>query len=378
MRCDRLPTEIYGLSALGILDGAEREELRTHLDRGCETCREELNRSLQLWHSLGAAVPLVEPPAALRTRILQSIRPSNVVMFPKRVQWAAAIGVAAGLLLAAALGWIGGQRSMVSDKPLPVDQARVVAPVVQPQQAPAPVLPSAPAPSAAAPASGVRTVIQLVRDPELEQALAHANGEALAAANALAGEREVVARLEAELSQQRTRLAAADRARQEAETRIEPAASVRQQLAAERSRVRDLDLEVAKLKAALSVQQRKLEQNIQLANMMVSPGVRFLKVRATRKGDSAGHAFIADGRKVVFFASQLPAPRPGKTYQLWLIRSRAPAIVSGGTFAPDAGQSAVVQFDDPALASDITAVAVTDEPMGGSAKPTGQKVLIGS
>jgi hypothetical protein len=372
MRCDRLPVEVYGLSALGLLDGAEREELRAHLSQGCETCREELDRSLRLWYSFAAAVPLVAPPAGLRARILQAIRP-KVVAFPARMRWTGAVGIAAALLLAAALGWIGSER-WYRPKPLPVDQARVVAPVVQPQPAPAPVTPPAPA----APAPAVRTVIETVRDPELELALARANAEVQKAANALAQERAAVARLEAELVRQRTQLAAADRARQEAETRLESAASAQQQLAAERARVRELDSEVARLKDALAVGERRLEQSIRLANMMVSPGVRFLKVRAAGKGAGAGHAIVADGRGVVFFASELPPPRPGKTYQLWLIRSRAPAIVSGGTFTPDARRSALVQFDDAALASGVTAVAVTDEPMGGSAKPTGQKLLIGS
>ena len=53
------------------------------------------------------------------------------------------------------------------------------------------------------------------------------------------------------------------------------------------------------------------------------------------------------------------------------------AWLSGGLF-PGGGQQRIVEFRDAQLAADITALAVTDEPAGGSTLPTGHKFLIGS
>jgi hypothetical protein len=47
-------------------------------------------------------------------------------------------------------------------------------------------------------------------------------------------------------------------------------------------------------------------------------------------------------------------------------------------FSPDASGRGTVQFEDPSLLRDIRALAVTEEPKSGSAKPTGHKMLIGS
>jgi len=91
-----------------------------------------------------------------------------------------------------------------------------------------------------------------------------------------------------------------------------------------------------------------------------------------------GHALIAGDSQLVFFGSQLPALPAGRTYQLWVLRSKGPAIVSAGTFNPNGGRQAMLQFGERALLSNITALAITDEPAGGSVLPTGHKWMIGS
>ncbi len=80
------------------------------------------------------------------------------------------------------------------------------------------------------------------------------------------------------------------------------------------------------------------------------------------------------GRAVVW-AFHLPAPAPGKTYQLWWIGSAGP--VSAGTFDVDArglGRLEVGRVDRP---TEIQAWAVTLEPAGGVPQPTGAMVLKG-
>ena len=80
---------------------------------------------------------------------------------------------------------------------------------------------------------------------------------------------------------------------------------------------------------------------------------------------------------MLFFANDLPALPGGRVYQLWLIRDKSPAIVSAGVFEAEATMSAQVEFAQGDLVQGITAIAVTDEPVGGSASPTGHKLLAG-
>jgi hypothetical protein len=72
----------------------------------------------------------------------------------------------------------------------------------------------------------------------------------------------------------------------------------------------------------------------------------------------------------------LPAPKPGKTYQVWLVTDKAK--ISAGTFRPDA-QGRTVMHANYALARDaLKAVAITEEPDGGMPAPTGPMVVVGS
>ncbi len=77
------------------------------------------------------------------------------------------------------------------------------------------------------------------------------------------------------------------------------------------------------------------------------------------------------------YASHLKRPSAGRTYQLWLIASGHPAPISAGTFAPDAAGSAVVHAKYALAPGTLKRIAVTEEPDGGVAAPTGPVVFAG-
>jgi hypothetical protein len=77
-----------------------------------------------------------------------------------------------------------------------------------------------------------------------------------------------------------------------------------------------------------------------------------------------------------FVGHNLPAPKAGRTYQLWLVTANAK--ISAGTFAPGAGGEALVRATYQLGRDALKAVAVTDEPAGGVAQPTGPFVVIGA
>jgi anti-sigma factor RsiW len=75
-------------------------------------------------------------------------------------------------------------------------------------------------------------------------------------------------------------------------------------------------------------------------------------------------------------AHNLPMPRAGRTYQLWLVTPAGK--ISAGTFMPDARGAAMVRATYALARDSLSAVAVTDEPAGGMPQPTGQMVILGS
>ena len=78
-----------------------------------------------------------------------------------------------------------------------------------------------------------------------------------------------------------------------------------------------------------------------------------------------------------FVAHNLPAPKQGRTYQLWLVAANAQKI-SAGTFTPMENGDAVVRATYALAKDGLAAIAVTDEPSSGSPQPTTTPFLVGA
>ena len=92
---------------------------------------------------------------------------------------------------------------------------------------------------------------------------------------------------------------------------------------------------------------------------------------------ASARAFWSRSRGLVFTASNLPSPPPGRAYQLWVL-TKQPAPVSAGMLTPDANGRVNARFDTPADLPPPIAMAVTLEPEGGVPAPTGDKYLVGT
>ncbi len=137
MEHDRL-REASGLYVLGALDSVGRAEFERHLAT-CAVCAEEVRSLSGVASALPHGVPLIEPPASLRSRVLSVTgRPTSVVvtMTPraaKRTASASAgwLSAAALLLVSAGLGaysWsltqqLGGMEERLRDAVARLDRS---------------------------------------------------------------------------------------------------------------------------------------------------------------------------------------------------------------------------------------------------------------
>jgi anti-sigma-K factor RskA len=111
MNCDAY-TDLYELYSLGLLEGKERCEMEEHLAEGCPNCEAGVRRALEVNALISASVPLVDPPARLRSRILRSFPQepdrftTSVIPKPAHRRPAAAwLAFAASLLVIGGLIW---------------------------------------------------------------------------------------------------------------------------------------------------------------------------------------------------------------------------------------------------------------------------------
>ena len=402
MNCRIAEREDYDLWALGLLEGPKREEISAHLQSGCPTCTRATRNCAALWFAIGSAEAQAHPAmpsAGLRDRILTEAG----VQQPRSTRWLAfqwpawifaAMGAAAALVLAVWFLRPGPQAGRIEQQGREIArlqdevrqwreraEAAVRAPRVE---APAPAPPVTAPPPAAVPKSPTAVASG---NPELTRELAEARQAAGTASDALAAERARAARLQTEIDSLRIQASAATAQKEEAEKRLSASATASDPRLAERERqiatmgaqLKRLEQENSLYRETIVRLERQVNRDSRLVALLNSPSVELVKLQGSEAGAKAqGKAFLVEGQRLVFYASNLPSLPPGRTYQLWLLRGRGPAIASGGVFGTDVSPTSPVEVSDRNLLSNLRGLAVTEEPAGGSPGPTGHKLLVGT
>ena len=96
--------------------------------------------------------------------------------------------------------------------------------------------------------------------------------------------------------------------------------------------------------------------------------------------NATARAYWSDTQGLLIVADRLPAPPPGRTYQVWLIGGGSAGPVSAGLIDGRRAGRGMLIVPPPGgvTGGGIMTVAVTDEPEGGLSAPTGSKHLAGS
>jgi hypothetical protein len=110
---------------------------------------------------------------------------------------------------------------------------------------------------------------------------------------------------------------------------------------------------------------------------LAGPEVRVVELASTQQREPTGRMFWNPAkRRYTFFAYNLPQAREGREYQLWLITPEGPVAAPTFRRHDDGRGSLEGSYDIPN--EQIRAFAVTDEPVGGLPKPTGEVVIVGN
>ena len=130
--------------------------------------------------------------------------------------------------------------------------------------------------------------------------------------------------------------------------------------------------------AATTSLSSKLARSDSLVVAMSGANVRVVELASTQNMSPGARMFwdrVANRWTLV--THDLQPLGAGRTYQLWLVTAQAEKI-SAGTFTTDAKGRAVVQATYALAEADLAAIAITEEPEGGSPQPTGTILVAGA
>lgn len=140
--------------------------------------------------------------------------------------------------------------------------------------------------------------------------------------------------------------------------------ALRDQMAAQQARVDEL--------------RTGLENQGNSIRMFASPAVQLVSLQGSSQQPAAKGRVFWDRERDTFhlYAANLKQPPAGKSYELWFITSNQKKVPAG-TFSIGPQGEASFAAKPPADAAPVVALAVTEEPSGGSEQPTGQIQLLG-
>jgi anti-sigma-K factor RskA len=153
--------------------------------------------------------------------------------------------------------------------------------------------------------------------------------------------------------------------------------NLQREIAGLRTEVSDLNARLNQSEQRVTVAARLVALADQRMAVLTAPDLTQvdLQGQAPVAPRASGRAFYSRSRGLVFTASDLPPLRAGRAYQLWLVTAQQP--VSAGLLDLDAAGRVTQAFNTPPDVARPVAIAVTEEPAGGVAAPTGDKYLVG-
>jgi anti-sigma-K factor RskA len=123
---------------------------------------------------------------------------------------------------------------------------------------------------------------------------------------------------------------------------------------------------------------RDREEIEKLVGVLAAPDTVTVKLAGTGDAANANGVVKFNARAgVVLYAADLPKLPPDKSYQMWLVPTSG-APISAGLLGPGGHPWGRMWAGEVPANTQAKAFAVTIEPVGGMARPTGPKVLLGA
>ena len=135
--------------------------------------------------------------------------------------------------------------------------------------------------------------------------------------------------------------------------------------------------ELGRVRNELASVQTDAARSRKVLAVVLSRDARFIKI-STSQNEPLFRAFWGGAAGLVLSGANVPALAQGRTLQLWVVPKGGGNPVSAGVFAPQVDGQVLMIAETAVKPENAAALAISDEPMGGSAQPTTKPVYVGA
>jgi anti-sigma-K factor RskA len=153
-------------------------------------------------------------------------------------------------------------------------------------------------------------------------------------------------------------------------------ASLAVQLLRNFQEVRALQSQLAQLEIQYQELSRETDLYRRALAIAASPDSRAISLTSAQPATPQIRAYWNEALGLVLSAQQMPAPEPDRTFQLWVVPRQGNPI-NAGIFRPDPTGRVLIVSTPTARILDAAALAISDEPSGGSPQPTTTPIWVG-
>jgi len=377
LTCHRMQ-EDWELYALGCLDEEQQQAMTAHLVSGCHECGQRYGEAQAAVSAMASLAPQVKPSARVEGKLRERLRMDLApVREPGRRFWTLAPWALAAACLLAVI-WMGMQWKLAEQR---AELARAAIQRLN-EQAASPSTAATPAQveHSSTPAQPEQAFAlklkELADESERRQKELAARVDDLM--RQVQDAQSAKAQTEHELADLHTQLAAARQSSDALEKQLREAKALdagrdSQQVLILKAELAKSQAEARSLSAAAASGER-LRQLLQAGNLQqvdlraVDPGA----------GKAMARAIYSPQGGLLLVANSLPDLPSRKCYQLWIVRQGDPAILSAGLVQLENDGRGFLYAPPSAELRQLTALAITDEPAGGSISAHGHKLLFGT
>lgn len=133
--------------------------------------------------------------------------------------------------------------------------------------------------------------------------------------------------------------------------------------------------ELAQIRAQLIESESRLASVTPLLEFLEEPQLKIATFGATQPQPPRGRILVSPQRGVLLVAQNLSPVSAGRAYQMWVVPKRG-APVPAGVFLPDSEGRAIHLNPQAVDLGATAAIAVSNEPAGGSAAPTTTPIIV--